>query len=448
MRAGFVPIVIEASSTAVPIAGSYHTRADAEERRTVDRSCHGVRVTMVALGDLGRSPRICYHALALAEAGARVDLVGYLETTLDPAVARHAAIRAHPLRAPLANAPRAGFVARGFGRVVRQSAELLHALLVRTERPDALLVQNPPAVPTLAVALVAARLRRARLIVDWHNFGYAMLALRLGAGHPVVRAARGYERAFGRRADRHLVVSQAMADELAQRWGIPGAVVLPDRPAARFAPLAEFARAAVRARLIERLDLPATTREPAWVVSPMSWTPDEDVALLVEAAERYDRAIDAASDARDLLVVVTGLGPLRDEWRVRFAGLSLRRVHLRALWVEAAEYPEVVAAADLGVSVHRSTSGLDLPMKIADLQGAGVPVCALDYGPCLGEMLRPGENGLLFRTAAELAAQLTTLFGGAAEGADLMMRLRAGAARVPTQRWHEVWAAVAAPLFR
>src|SRR5215470_11695523 len=101
MRAGFVPIVIEASSTAVRIAGSYHTLADGEE----DRSGHARRVTVVALGDLGRSPRICYHALALAEAGARVDLVGYVESALEPAIAQHAAIRVHPLRAPTSHAP-------------------------------------------------------------------------------------------------------------------------------------------------------------------------------------------------------------------------------------------------------------------------------------------------------------------------------------------------------
>jgi beta-1,4-mannosyltransferase len=403
-----------------------------------------MRVTLVALGDLGRSPRICYHALALAETGADVDLVGYVETALDPAVERHRAIRVLALRAE-SHVPRAGFVARGAWRVVRQSAELLHALLVRAGVPDVVLVQNPPAVPTLAAALVAARLRRARLVVDWHNFGWAMLALRLGAGHPVVRAARGYERTFGRRADRHLVVSQAMADDLARRWGIADAVVLPDRPAARFVPLGEHERNAVRTRLAARLDLLGLSHEPAWIVSPMSWTADEDVALLVDAARRYDAAVTDAG--RDLVVMVTGLGPLRDEWLARFAALSFRRVHLRALWVEAVEYPEVVAAADLGVSVHRSTSGLDLPMKIADLQGAGVPVCALDYASCLGEMVRSGEDGLLFRSGEELAEQLLAFFGGDREGAELLARLRTGAAAAGP-RWHEVWAQKAGPLFR
>jgi beta-1,4-mannosyltransferase len=87
-------------------------------------------------------------------------------------------------------------------------------------------------------------------------------------------------------------------------------------------------------------------------------------------------------------------------------------------------------------------------MKIVDLQGAGVPVCALDYGPCLAEMVRHGDDGLLFRSAAELAEQLRTLFAGGSAGDELLARLRAGTARAAGQRWHEAWAAAAGPLFR
>jgi beta-1,4-mannosyltransferase len=36
-----------------------------------------MRAAVIVLGDLGRSPRMQYHALALASQGAEVDLVGY-----------------------------------------------------------------------------------------------------------------------------------------------------------------------------------------------------------------------------------------------------------------------------------------------------------------------------------------------------------------------------------
>lgn len=41
-----------------------------------EKSC-----TVVVLGDIGRSPRMMYHAISLAKHGARVELVGYLGTS-------------------------------------------------------------------------------------------------------------------------------------------------------------------------------------------------------------------------------------------------------------------------------------------------------------------------------------------------------------------------------
>src|SRR5262245_37566747 len=48
---------------------------------------HSTRVVVAVLGDLGRSPRMLYHAQALADSGADVDLVGYVETEIDRTIA-------------------------------------------------------------------------------------------------------------------------------------------------------------------------------------------------------------------------------------------------------------------------------------------------------------------------------------------------------------------------
>jgi beta-1,4-mannosyltransferase len=84
-------------------------------------------------------------------------------------------------------------------------------------------------------------------------------------------------------------------------------------------------------------------------------------------------------------------------------------------------------------------------MKISDMFGSGVPVCAFDYGPCLAELVHDGENGLLFAGADELARQLVELFDGEG-GAARLARLRRGAEASARTRWADEWRAVARPL--
>ena len=413
------------------------------------------RVAVVVLGDLGRSPRMQYHALALAQSAVEVDVIGYGGSAPLGAVRENPRIRLHLIRPPLdrKGLPRTVFISRAMVRVFRQALQLLWMLAVALPKPDVILVQNPPAIPTLAVALFAARARSAKLVFDWHNFGYSMLALDLGSKHLAVRIARWYERALGRRANAHLCVSRAMCSELAEHWGIHGARVLYDRPAARFAPTPPQARRDLFDRLAGEFDFPwDESNRPALIVSPTSWTADEDFSILLEAAVRCD-AIISRHDQRDgshpfthLLIVITGRGPLRARYLEEIRCLRLKKLHLRTLWLAPEDYPSMLGAADLGLCCHRSSSGLDLPMKLADLFGAGVPVLALDYGPCLAERVRNGENGLTFADAEQLAAELYDLFKEFPAATPQLDRLRDNLARSGQMRWDEGWRAEAAPV--
>ena len=130
------------------------------------------------------------------------------------------------------------------------------------------------------------------------------------------------------------------------------------------------------------------------LISPTSWTADERLELLFEALEKYEAR--ARRDPRFpfLAVLITGKGPLEGVFNQRVAASHFKRVRIQTGWLPSHEYAATLAAADLGISCHVSASGLDLPMKILDLFGAGVPVCAYDYGPCLLELVSPGDNGV------------------------------------------------------
>ena len=395
-----------------------------------------------------------YHAHALASNGLAVDFIGYQGAplpqflTADPRVTVHhfaeARMRFRVGRSSLLYAIAA--LVDGF----RLSLCLLMALM-RLPKFDLLLVQNPPALPTLHVAWVVARARGARLVIDWHNLGYTILALRLGRRHPAVRLGRWLEKWAARGASAHLCVSRGFAKFLTDRFNLSGVRVLYDRPAAAFVPLERTEREQIRQAIFARLGIRGAG-PVGFIVSPTSWTADEDFDVVIDAALQMEdriRGWEASGPARrfpDLVVLVTGDGTRRAEFERRFAGLPARRVQLRTRWLEPEDYPRIVGSADLGLCLHRSSSGVDIPMKVVDLFGAGVPVCALDYGACLAERVRHGDNGLLFSTARQLADVLFDLFETFPDGSSTLDRLRTGARRAARPTWEEGWAREARPV--
>jgi beta-1,4-mannosyltransferase len=401
-----------------------------------------------------------YHALALADSIADVDLIGYggsvpLRTVLD-----HPHIQCHLLPdAAFAGRhaqPRLLFLAVTFLRMLWQGLRLLWLLLWTVQRPHYIVVQTPPPFPTLLVAWIAARLHNSQLVIDWHNFGYSMLALTVGPQHFSVCLATLYERTLGRTADVHLCVSQMMRQELMQRWGLKTVTVFPDHPAEHFAPTPSSVRRELFRGLQEQHVLPVGTyaaddsHRPALLLSATSWTADEDFTLLFDALALWDTALQKrwASRAEPFAVVLlTGRGLLRESYERRIGQLGLHMIAIHTLWVSAEDYPLLLGSADLGLCLHRSSSGFDLPMKVADMFGSGLPVCAVDYGPCLAERIHHGENGLLFKTSAQLAGQLEELFQDFPAQAPLLERLRGSVLATNHYRWTDAWYEYVRPLF-
>ena len=504
------------------------------------------KATVVVLGDFGRSPRMQYHALSLlTQAGFDVDVISHAGGR-PPAPALLSFVRPDKssdatdanadsprLRLiPLPNTPPKKteqqsallYLLRLPSRVVRSFFALLHALLLTdahktNHTTHLILLQTPPAPPAMTACWLAARLRGAALVVDWHNLGHTLLALRLSAGHPATRAYRLYEHAAGALADAHLCVTREMAAHLRRagvvRDGGGGGrcAVLYDRPAAAFRrstpreARALFARLAPQLRggsVVEEEEeeedfLSPTTEEdesdaktrwrasrPALVVSSTSWTPDEDLGMLLEAARLYERLYERqqqdsvrhhqkgvdkpnAATARTpppptktfalprLLLVVTGEGPMRGAFEAEAKRLVAsnelgRGVRVATAWLEAPDYPLLLGCADLGVSMHASSSGIDLPMKAVDMLGAGAPVAALHY-PCVEELVPAGVRGVHFGDARGLAAELARLLAGfdgaaAGGGTPLLRALAEGAREWAQVRWEDEWAREALPLLR
>jgi len=330
------------------------------------------------------------------------------------------------------------------------SASLIWNLLLKANHSSYILVQNPPAIPTLPIVQLARLLMGSKLIIDWHNTAYSILALKFGSDrHPMVRVARWIEATFGKHATLHLFVTEAEKRALSEMWSLQGMKkVFYDRPPKSFCRLTAseihtfFSRSSFNydptlqqmfigspsalnkeALLSYEEQDTGTVRmkadRPALLVSSTSWTMDEDFHVLIEALSRYSGTKKSKEGVLPrLLCLITGKGPLKEEYlgiiarRSREEGWQENGIVCQAVWFDEPEdYRQLLGAADLGISLHQSSSGLDLPMKVVDMFGCGLPVCARNFN-CISELVKHGQNGLVFDSADELCEQLEELLTG------------------------------------
>ena len=102
---------------------------------------------------------------------------------------------------------------------------------------------------------------------------------------------------------------------------------------------------------------------------------------------------------------MTGKGPLKDHYLQIFDAKNLQWqacITIRTVWLDVDDYPLIVGSADLGVCLHFSSSGYDLPMKVVDMFSARLPCLAYNY-LCIDELVEEGRNGRLFNNAEQLS---------------------------------------------
>lgn len=352
-----------------------------------------MRAGVVVIGDAGRSPRMARHAAALASHGWEVDFI---------------ALRGEHRAPDLPGVHLVEIDDPTSFRMTRIALRLLRILAAK--RHDVVLLQNPPAFPTIPVAIAA----RCRFIVDWHNLTVSMLALRVRS-RALLALVRWCEVFLARAANGHFAVTPQLAEHLRRR-GIGGVVVLRDAPR-QLAPDGRRRAAAFPAGLSW---LNTAPRTGPLLVMPTSWTADEDLDML----------IDAMTGTEGVTLVVTGDGRRRRDYETRLSRLP---VAVATGWLEEDEYEQLLRSADAGLSLHRSASGVDFPMKIVDFLGAGLPVIAFDYGEAVREPLE-GSGAAFFTTAAELASIIR----------QRSFRAPAG----PRSLWESLWSERAEPLLR
>lgn len=393
------------------------------------------RIIIYVLGDLGHSPRMCYHARSFSDKKFQVELCGYVDSKLPDFISNDSNITVHPI-------PRIA----EFGMIRKVIFQVICIIgqLWELRGSDYLLMQNPPCIPILPI-VAFYRLTGCKLIIDWHNLAYSILALKFNENqwHPLVLVAWVIEFIFSKAADYHLTVTEAMKKYLVCNFKIneKRCVVLYDRPASQFKPFdstkenrSNALRQApfLKGLVPEDFDIEKGDKV---IVTSTSFTPDEDIGVLFSALKIYESSVQKFDEnLPKILCFVTGKGPLKESFVKEVNDHKWNHVHIEFLWLSSEDYPRLLQLCDYGVSLHKSSSGLDLPMKILDMFGSGLPVMTMNY-PTINELVVQDVNGVMFTDRREMHEALIFLM----KDSKVNQKLKDGAIAESKNKWEPTW---------
>jgi beta-1,4-mannosyltransferase len=374
---------------------------------------------ILVLGDLNRSPRMLNHAKAISQNFSmikEINLIGFQGGDLRSDIANDPKIKVQYIPEKINNylkkLPRFLFLLSALIRIFLQFFYLFYILLFKISKPQFLILQNPPGIPAIYICSVICFLRRTKFIIDWHNYGYTILEVN-GRNKLICQVAKFYEKIYGKCADLHFCVSEAMKKHLKNQFNID-AINLPDRAIKNVFKKLNldeshllFQKYEITKNKMTIIDSSGKvglfTNRPILMLSSTSWTPDEDFNLLLDSFVLTENTLmNDIQSLRKVLFIITGRGPNKEDFFKKLSEKNLKLFDVKSIWLESDDYPKLLGTADLGVCLHYSSSGFDLPMKVVDMFAAQLPVASYYYDTII-ELVQQGKNGFFFSNKKELS---------------------------------------------
>ena len=384
-------------------------------------------VAVLVVGDLNRSPRMLNHCMSLTDSFPQINevsLIGYNGGDIRSDISTNKKIKQYYIRQGinkfLRKLPKFLFIFVALIKIITQIFSLSW-ILFRIPKFRFLILQNPPGIPSMLICWIICKIRGSKFIIDWHNYGYTILKVNNRPKFLVNLACR-YEKYFGKKSDVNFCVSQAEKRDLKKEFGID-AVCLPDRPVKGLFKFLNENEAnelykkypnelssLIDCHLPEKKD-----NKPIVMISSTSWTPDEDFSILLDSFIKTEEMIlESIEDKgqknlmnvdkekiKKVLFLITGRGPLRDSFMKKVSEAKLKYFDVKSIWLESDDYPKLLSLVDLGISLHYSSSGIDLPMKVVDMFSGCLPVASIYYDTIV-ELVEENKNGFLFKNDKEL----------------------------------------------
>ncbi|KAL7711762.1 chitobiosyldiphosphodolichol beta-mannosyltransferase isoform X1 [Entamoeba marina] len=399
-----------------------------------------MHTVLLVLGDIGRSPRMEFHAIELSKQ-CPVSVVCYEETAPLATIQDNKEITLFGLRvmSPLKAIPFRTVVYLLFYAPLK-FAFLSIQLLYVFPNYSHIVIQNPPALPSFLIAAIVKILTGCSVVVDWHNTAYSIVmnVHNLKETSFIIRLLKFYELFIPLIFDYHFTVTKAMKDFLIDyHFSSKRITVLYDKPFINLT-----STPSQRNELLIRLrstfpditkpfidELVENNTNIVCGVSSTSWTPDEDFGVLFEALKNYEK-----KHRR-----FTKIGPLKSYYEELLKKENMKRVCVIPVWLEHEDYPKLLAACQFGISLHQSSSKLDLPMKVLDMFGCALPVLARGYPTIRDELVEENKVGFCFDTAEELNDLLVKNLSNSKQREKFLEEMKQNVINNNTLTWSKNW---------